>query len=92
MSSQGKSTAQIGVALSVSERAARNGVAAFNRTGIESVPRAKATGRPRRLADIPTEAIDQVVADSRILTVRRQMTFPRVTTPVRTWTSEAPLG
>jgi len=64
MSSQGKTTAQIGAALSVSERAARNGVAAFNRAGIESVPRAPVTGRPRRLADIPTEAIDQVVADS----------------------------
>ena len=64
MSSQGKPTSEIGAALALSERSARNMINAFNKTGIQSVPRARVSGRPRRLASVPTAVIQQVVMDS----------------------------
>lgn len=64
MSKQGKTTGEIGAELGLSERSARNIVAAFNKAGIESVPRALVSGRPRRLVGVSSADIEQVVADS----------------------------
>lgn len=64
MSRQAKTTAEIGVALALSERSVRNTVTAFNKAGIESVPHASVSGRPRRLASVSSAAIEQVIAES----------------------------
>ncbi len=64
MSSQGQTTAQIAGALSLSERTARNTVSAFNQQGMQSVGRAAVPGRPRRLSDVPTDAIRQLLCES----------------------------
>ena len=64
MSSRGKTTAEIGVALGFTERSARNIIRAFNEVGMHSIDRAAVTGRPRLLADMPTDAIEEIIAAS----------------------------
>jgi len=64
MSKDGKTTGEIGAEFGLSERSVRNSVVAFNKAGVQSVPRAPVSGRPRRLACVSNAAIEQIIASS----------------------------
>jgi transposase len=64
LSAEGKTTAEIGKQIGVSERSARNAVVAFNTRGTGSLPKAIATGRPRRFDGVATEVLQETMAAS----------------------------
>jgi transposase len=64
LSAEGKTTTEIGEQIGTSERTVRNVVVAFSTRGTDSLAKAVATGRPRRLRSVATEVLRETISAS----------------------------